>query len=54
MTPVLVSAPQEEVSVRDVAERALTALERFGSMGQPVADELRGLLLSALTAGRFK
>lgn len=50
----LVSAHREEVSVREVAERALVALDRFGAMGAPIADELRGLLLDALAAGRLR
>lgn len=50
----LVAAPQEEVTAVEVAGRAIDALYKFGPMGQPVADELRGLLLSALAAGRFR
>lgn len=50
----LCSAPQEEVTVVEVASRAIDALYQFGKYGQPVADELRGLLLSALAAQRYR
>lgn len=50
----LVAAPQEAITVVGVANRALAELERFGAHGQPIADELRGLLLSALAAGRLR